>query len=222
MPLLAKNRGGEDFAPVTPGMKQGVCYLVADIGTQPSNNPQFRPRRQVVIGWELPLEPKIEILDKKTSKKVLMPRVLSRTFTLSLSKKANLTPMLVSWRGRAFTDQELEGFDLQKILGANCLMNVINETKDGKTYANISSVSPLMPNMPKLKPENPPLFFSIEDQPGPAEIKIPAGLHEWIRIKIMQSDEYLTRAQQHPDTKQSPYEGNEPAGDGGPNEDAPF
>ena len=222
MPLIAKNKGGEDFAPVTPGMKQGICYLVADIGTQPSNSPQFKPRRQVVIGWELPQEPRIEILDKKTNKKVMMPRVLSRFFTLSLSKKANLTPMLVSWRGRAFTDAELEGFDLQKILGANCLVNVINETRDGKTYANISSVSPLMPQMPKLKSENAPTFFSIDDQPGTAEIKIPATLHEWIKAKIMQSDEYLTRAQQHPDNRQSPYEGNEPAADGGPDENVPF
>ena len=218
MPLLAKNKGGEDFAPVTPGMKQGVCYLVADIGTQPSNNPQFKPRRQVVIGWELPQEPKIEILDKKANKKVLMPRVLSNTYTLSLSKKANLTPMLVSWRGRAFTDAELEGFDLQKILGANCLLNIINNTKEGKTYANISSVSPLMPNMTKLKPENPVTFFSIDDQPA-GEIKVPAGLHEWIKAKIMQSDEYLQRAQQHPDARQTPYDNTESSNQ--PTDDAP-
>ena len=129
MPLLAKNRGGEDFAPVTPGMKQGVCYLVADIGTQPSNNPQFKPRRQVVIGWELTAEPKIEVV--KDGKKVLMPRVLSRTYGLSLSNKSALKPMLESWRGRPFTPHELEGFDLQKILGVNALLNIINEMKDG-------------------------------------------------------------------------------------------
>jgi hypothetical protein len=198
MPLLAKNKGGDDFAPVSPGMKQAACYLVADIGTQPSNNPQFKPRRQVVIGWELPGEPRIEILDKKTNKKVMMPRVISQTFTLSLSKKANLTPMLVNWRGCAFTDAELEGFDLQKILGANCLLNIVHATKDGKTYANISSVSPLMPTMQKAKPENPLTFFSLDDQPGTAEIKVPTGLHSWIQAKIMQSDEFLSRAQ-HPD-----------------------
>ena len=213
MGLIAKNKGGEDFAPVTPGMKQAVCYLVADIGTQPSNSPQFKPRRQVVIGWELPNEPKIEIIDKKTNAKVLMPRVLSNTYTLSLSKKANLTPMLVSWRGRAFTDAELEGFDLQKILGANCLLNVINNTKEGKTYANISSVSPLMPEMKKVKPINPILFFSIDDQPGTTPIKIPQTLHSWIIAKIMQSDEFLQR-EQHQDGRPpaSPYETNEPTG----------
>jgi hypothetical protein len=200
MPLYAKSKGGEDFPIVGPGMKQGVCYLIADIGTQPSNSPQFKPRRQVVIGWELPGEPKIEI--ERDRKKTLMPRVLSRTFGLSLSKKSNLKPVLESWRGRPFTEVELDGFDLQKVLGANCLLNVINERRDdGKTFANIASVSPLMPQMVKARAENPLTFFSFEDYPKGA-ITIPATVHDWIKAKIMQSKEWLER-QQHPDTRQA-------------------
>lgn len=194
MAIIAKNKGGTDFDPMPAGNQHAVCYGVYDIGTQPSNNPKFRDKRQVVFTWEVPIH-RIDI--EKDGHKQNLPRAISRTFTLSLSEKSNLRPFLNSWRGRAFTEAELDGFDVSKVMGANALLNIIHETKDGKTYANVSSISPIMPSMAKLKPENPGVVFSLDDHKA---AELPAFIPDWIKAKIMQSREWMERSQQpgHP------------------------
>ena len=80
-----------------------------------------------------------------------LPRAISREYTLSLHKKANLRADLESWRGKGFTDRELEGFDLENILGKNCMLNIIHKQTEKAIYANIVSVMPLMKNMQKTR-----------------------------------------------------------------------
>ena len=77
--------------------------------------------------------------------------LISKTYTASMHEKAALSKDLESWRGRAFTDEERDGFDLKKVLGQPCLLNVIHENKGGTVYANIASVSPVPKGMP-VKP----------------------------------------------------------------------
>jgi hypothetical protein len=68
------------------------------------------------------------------------PFTVSRRFNLSLHKKAALRATLEGWRGRAFSDTELMGFDLEKLIGVPCLLTVIHVAHDGSTYANVSAV----------------------------------------------------------------------------------
>lgn len=42
------------------------------------------------------------------------------------------------------------GFDVESVIGANCLLNVQHKAAGDKTYANVSSVMPLMKGMPKM------------------------------------------------------------------------
>lgn len=190
MSLIAKDKAGGDFELIPAQMHHAVLYGLYDIGTQPSNNPQYRPKHQVVFTWEIP-DVRCEI--ERNGQKVNLPRAISRTMTLSLSSKSNMRPMLESWRGRAFTEAELDGFDIKKVLGANCLLNVIHEKKGDKTYANVASVSPLMPKMPRLKPENPIVSFDLSEFKGTHAL--PPNLPDWIKAKIMMSDEWLERSQ---------------------------
>jgi hypothetical protein len=79
--------------------------------------------------------------------------IVQKRYTLSLHEKSNLRKELEAWRGRSFTDEELAGFDLEKLIGVNCFLNVVHTTKDGKTYANIASIMPLKKGMVRMEPE---------------------------------------------------------------------
>jgi len=219
MSLIAKDTsGGADFTPIPPGMQHAVCYAVIDIGTQPATG-NFASRRKVVIIWELPHE-LIEIERDGVKKK--LPRAISERFTLSLASKGNLRPMLESWRGRPFTEEELAGFDMKHLLGVNCFLNIVHKKgsgeKAGRTYANVASVNPLAKGMAKIPPVNPLLLFSMDDFTGP--VTIPEGIPEWVEVCIKQSDEYKAKANINPN---HPTEAQMNNTEGAPvDEDCPF
>src|SRR5262249_26776088 len=54
-----------------------------------------------------------------------------------------LRPFLEQWRGRDFTPEELQGFNLAKLKGANCLLTVQHKDTDkGDTWANVVAAEP--------------------------------------------------------------------------------
>jgi len=183
MGLTAKKTGdGGNFEPISQGLHHAVCYALYDLGTQ--YNEKFgKSIHKVLIGWEIPME-RIEI--ERDGKMLNLPRAISKQYTLSLHEKANLRKELESWRGRAFTEAELDGFDLQKLLGANCMVQVIHQTKNDKTYANVSSVVSLPKGTEKRTAENDLQFFSFEDNPG----SIPDKTPDWIVDIIKASEEW--------------------------------
>lgn len=189
MALTAKDTGGATLAPVPAGLTHAICYSVIDLGMQPSRSPQYPDRHKVMFIWEIPDE-RIDV--EKDGVKQNLPRVISAEYTLSLSSKGNLRPMLESWRNKAFTEEELEGFDLKNVLGANCYINVVHKrtvTKDGepRTYANVSSVNPLPKGVERKQPENPKCFFSFEEYQRGQDLP---DAPEWIINKIKQSAEW--------------------------------
>jgi hypothetical protein len=139
-----------------------------------------------MIMWEIP---ELLIKFEKDGKEVEAPRVISKKYTLSLGEKANLRKDLQSWRGRAFTMEELEGFDLVNVLEKNCMLQIINTTKDGKTYSNISSILPLYKGMSPIEPFMKPLYFSMSEG-----FDIPESLPQWIKDIIMKSEEFKNNA----------------------------
>jgi hypothetical protein len=64
-------------------------------------------------------------------------------------------------RGRAFTDSELMGFDLESLIGLPCLLNVVHVTRDGTTYSNVSSVMRLPKGMTRLQPRD---YVRVKDR----------------------------------------------------------
>ena len=150
MSLIAKETGEKKhFDPVSAGVHLGVCSAVIDLGTH--HNELFdKDAHKVLITWEIPSE-RIEV--EKDGKKLDLPRVISKTFTLSLHAKASLRQTLEAWRGRAFTKEELNGFDLKNVLGTSCQIQVLHQEKGDKTFANVGSVMPLISGMtaPRLE-----------------------------------------------------------------------
>ena len=177
--MAKKPDGSGDFEPISAGNHQGVCYRYYDLGTQHSE--LFgKDIHKVLIIWEIPGE-RIEIEGESR------PRVISKEYSLSLHKKANLRQDLEAWRAKPFTDEELEGFNLDKILRINALVNVSHNTKDDRTYANVASLSPLMKTMQKLQPENEVFGWSFTND-GPDQL--PGDTPEWILKKIHSSLEW--------------------------------
>ncbi len=145
MPIIATAGGdGKTFTPAPEGVHQAVAVDVIDIGLKP--NP-FKPGSQqhkIDIAWQ--------IAERRDDNK---PYLVYKRYTLSLNEKATLRHDLESWRGRPFTREEELGFDVESIIGANCLVNVQHKkSQDGtKTFANVMSVMPLLKNMPKIAAE---------------------------------------------------------------------
>lgn len=173
MPLNVKDTGGgQDFDPVPQGTHAAVCYLVADIGMQPTT---YGPKHKVVIGFEIP-DQVVKYKDKDGND-VEKPMIINNFYTASLSSKAILTGDLEGWRGRAFTPDELQGFNLFNVLGKPCVITVVHNVVGDKTYANIKSVGQVMKGMEV--PEATRTLKYSPDEPGQYD-----DLPEWIQKKI--------------------------------------
>lgn len=143
MPIIAKEPKGGNFVPAPPGTHAAVCVDVVDLGML-----------EVSFGGETSLKHKIRLVWQ--IEEVMAdnrPYIVQKMYTLSLHQKAQLRKDLESWRGKQFSPEELEGFDVENLLGVNCLLNVIQEvsTKNGKTYSNIASIMRLPKGMNPVK-----------------------------------------------------------------------
>lgn len=141
MAIIVKDNK-KDYTPAPEGLHQAVCIDVVELGLVTSSyQGKSYTARKSEIRWV------IEAVDPKTGKQ----HMLLRRFTESLSKKSALRPFLESWRGKKFTDEELKGFDIEKLIGANCQLQVIhNPGNDGEVYSNIQAVVPVHRNAARM------------------------------------------------------------------------
>lgn len=188
MPIKAP--AGNSAPPIDAGTYQAVCYGVVSVGTISSVNSQYGPKPKVVIVWELPTA-RADFGDKKNQ-----PHATSSRYTLSLGSKATLRKVLESWRGKKFTDEEANTFEIDKLIGANCLLSLVHESKGDKTYVNVATVSPLAKGMNKFTLENPRLYFNLTEALNTAlvdgkDVVWPANMPEWMVTLAKSSEEYL-------------------------------
>lgn len=149
--VTAPEAGSFELPPAGPTAAR--CTRLIDLGSQTSEfNGEKKVQRKLLITWSL-----AETRSDGT------PHLISRRFGVSLHEKATLRQFLQAWRGRPFTDQELAGFDLRKLLGAPCMLNLIHTARDGKDYCNIASVSPLPKGLPAPDLTTPLICFDIDD-----------------------------------------------------------
>jgi hypothetical protein len=135
MPIIAK--AGGNFTPAPAGTHAAVCVDTIDLGEiEVTYQGKAQRKHKVTIVWQIDEN----LPDGK-------PFLVRRRYTCSLHEKATLRRDLEGWRGRAFTDQELQGFDLETVLSAPCLLNVIHEIKNGSTFANVAGVMRLPKGM---------------------------------------------------------------------------
>jgi hypothetical protein len=129
------------------------CCHVIDLGTQAVEFQGERKHvRKIAIAWQL---------EERRSDGT--PFILSRRFTASLHEKAALRAFLEAWRGRPFTPEELAGFNLRRLIGAPCLLNIVHAERSGNTFAEIRSIAPLPKGMTPPPDVADPVVFDLDD-----------------------------------------------------------
>jgi hypothetical protein len=146
MAIIVKDSGG-NYPPCPEGLHQAVCVDVVDL---PDQETAFGVKDMIQITWQTE---DIEGQDKDGNLTGKSQRYLVfRRYNASLNKKSSLYKDLVAWRGRKFTLEELAGFDVEKLIGANCQIQVAHNAKDGGGfYANVQAVVPLSRNANKIQ-----------------------------------------------------------------------
>lgn len=178
MAIIAEDTGGGgNFSPMPSGNHVAVCNMVVDLGKQKVEyQGEVKIQHKVFIRWETPHE-RLEWTDREGVQRE-GPRVINKTYTLSLHENAAMRGDLENWRGRAFTEEERKGFDVSKLLGAPCMLNVIQEVKGTKTYANVKGLGSLPKGMEKPTSEIGLLLYDDEHE-GNYD-KLP----EWLQKKV--------------------------------------
>lgn len=201
MGLTAKDPGDGGERWVMPeGVWPAVCYALFDLGTQ-FNEVFGSKAHKCRIIWEVP---EFRFEGTINGEEVNLPRVIGKSYTVSLHEKSNLRKDLETWRGRSFTAKELEGFDIRKLLGVSCMIQVLHKTKDKESYANVANIMPLAKGMDKLQPENDVQYFSFEDWEAGEIDGLPPNTPEWLEKIIMKSDEWKARSGNYHQADDSP------------------
>lgn len=183
MAIIAKNSGTpRELIPA--GNYVARAYSFLHIGTVIENfQGESKLQNKVRIGWELPTE--LKVFKEENGEQ---PLVISKEYSLSMNEKANLRKMLASWRGKDFSEDEAKGFDITKLVGVPCMLNIIHKpSKDGtKTYEEIGSISPMPKGMqcPAQVNANKILQYDAFDN------EIFDSLPDFIKDKIKSSQEY--------------------------------
>lgn len=143
MGIVAKKTVSEYELP-PEGTEQAVCAEVVDLGYHENAFKPGKFQHKIMVIWQL-----------GATRDDGRRHLLSKMYTNSLDERATLRRDLESWRGRTFTPTEEAGFDLDHVHGANCVLNIQHrESQQGKTYANVVAVMPLLKGMAKLKVED--------------------------------------------------------------------
>lgn len=144
MPIIATaGSSGEQFTKIETGSYSAVCAEVIDLGLIEEDNFDKTAKvknHKIAIVWELD-----ELRDD--GKRFVM----SNQYKLSLHEKSSLRKTLDAWRGVNFTEEQLQGFDVETVIGANCILTIVaTKKKDGSEGRKIGAVSKPMKGNVKL------------------------------------------------------------------------
>ncbi len=174
---------GSEFKQPPVGQAVGICYQVIALGNQ-----QFRdsvtPR--VWIGFELPEHG----IDTPNGKK---PMTIGKEYALFLGGKSKLGEMLKTWRGKPFTDKELEAFEVTSIAGK--IGNVaIGARESDQSKREITLVLGLIKQQREAiekgeipsKPVNEIVVYSPDDHDDAMWAKVPEFLKRKINERVQE------------------------------------
>ncbi len=157
---------GGTFQQPQPGTMRAICTRIIDLGTQETTW-QGKPKkaRKVMLAFELD-QP---MADGR-------PFLQASRFTASIHEKSALGQLLEGWRGKAFSDEERDGFDLQGVLGKTCLLSLVQEGE----YVNIKSAAKLMLGMQPMTPAGDLLHLDLDNFNPSVLAKLSPKLQETI------------------------------------------
>ena len=188
MSLGAKTGGSSsNFIPVPTGMHLARCYRIIDLGTQESTYMgNVKQLHKAMFQFEVHSE---DAQGNPTVTSKGDPMTVSKNFTVTLADKASLRKDLQTWRGKDFTKEELDGFELKNVLGQWAMLSVVETQNNGNTYTNIATINPVPSSMKKNglpEGKNELKLFSIDD----ADMELFESFSDNLKNKIRQSPEW--------------------------------
>jgi hypothetical protein len=149
--------GIRNFAPAPEGLHAAVCVDVVDRGLKET---RWGLKHKLMLVWEINAR-----MDNGR------PFTVHKHYTCSLHEKSILHKDLKAWRGRPFTPEELDAFDLETVLNSQCQVLVTHATRDGTVYADVTTVTKAVPGQ-NLQPSG--HYVRVQDrksQPGARTIE---------------------------------------------------
>lgn len=164
--------------PVPGGTYLAVCVYSIDLGEQLCAFKESKSyKNQVQLGFEL-YGQTVEIDGKQE------PRILSRTFSVSVSNKSSLRAFVSAWDGKQYSDDEFNNFDTNMLVGRTAMLSVVL-SEDG-AYANIASALQIPAGFQQPTATTPLIRFDIEPWDQPSFDALP----EWAQEKVKKSTQY--------------------------------
>ena len=210
---ISGENSGEDRPKLQPGIYLGACYQIVDMG---ESNITFQDtvskKKRVQLTFEV-----TEALDPNNNETLMpdgRPFVVSKTYTASLFEMAALRKHIESWKGKSLTEQELQGFDITKLLGNTARIEV-GHTKpkpDGTGGGNqkIVNLQRLDGGVQQVQTHNQQQSFDLDvyceylkgnkTPAGQAASDLFDGLPDWLQGEIQKSFEYIAADKQMPET----------------------
>jgi hypothetical protein len=130
MKLSEKKNSNFTPHPETEGPIKAVLVDVTDLKKRMT---QYGEKEEFRLVFET------EAMDEENDRRFC---IWSRGYTASLNEKAALRKDLKKLMGRDLTAAELGEFDLEALIGHGVKLIIQHETKDDRTYANISFMAP--------------------------------------------------------------------------------
>lgn len=185
MAIIAKSESAK--REITPeGNHIARCVQMIHLGTSEQTfEKEVKVLNKVRLVWEIPGETYTYTKDDEEIEACFL---IGKDYTLSMHSKSALRKDLKSWRGKDFTDDEAKAFDITKLLGVGCMLNVIHKTTGENTYANISSIATLPKGMKAPEQVNETLEFNFDDK-----FEVFEKLPEWLQEKIKVSEEFAAK-----------------------------
>lgn len=179
--MIIKSKSKPLLPPVPGGTYLAVCVYAIDIGEQLCKYKDTeRYNNQVVLGFELAGKT-IEIDGKQE------PRVLSRTFNVSLGQNSGLRKFVSSWAGKKLSDDEFGGMDTNALVGKPAFVSVVL-SEDGQ-YSNIDTALPLPDGIPAPQAASPLIRFDLEPFDQTAFDALPG----WAQERIKKSTDWAKK-----------------------------
>jgi len=149
------------------GQHSAICKIVADLGTQKSNNPDWADRHTILLLFEL---------TELSTKQKPAYQTLQLTFT---DKSKGLLKTMKAWQGV----KKLSDYDMEDALNKPANITIEHNGE----YANITAVTAPIKGQKIPKGFMSPLALFLDDT---FDAETFESLPEWVKDKIMDSPEY--------------------------------
>ncbi len=181
--IKSKNENKREIVP--SGTHIAICYSMIHIGTVEWEwQGETKHSDKIRLSFELPNEMRDFGGEEK-------PMVISKEYTLSLHEKSNLRRDLEGWRGKSFTKEELNRFDVTNLLGKSCNVSIIHKnSKSGNEFAQIGSISGISKGTKCPEQINESFIFNYEDNFNAEWLE---QQPDWIQDQIKNTDEYKSK-----------------------------